>query len=127
MLYIRRNRGRFGEILLNINIDGAGYREGPSIFSFFNLPDEIREKTEAVIGDFAGIEEGPPWPQGDHSIFIQQGCPAIAVSSRRLIENMDCQEITHTPKDNLEIVDPGKLVEIARALEMLLRSMNKTG
>ncbi len=121
MLYIRRNRRRFGDILLNVNIDGAGYREGPTIFSFFDLPAGIGEKARAVVDDFPGIEEGPPWPQGDHSIFIQQGCPAIAVSSRWLIENMSRQEITHTPKDNLEIVNPGKLVEIARALERLLR------
>jgi aminopeptidase YwaD len=41
----------------------------------------------------------------------------MAVTSQWLLENMESQEITHTPKDNLEIVEPGKLVEVARGLE----------
>jgi aminopeptidase YwaD len=42
---------------------------------------------------------------GDHSVFLQQGCPAIAVSSQLFIDNMESQEITHTPKDNLGLVN----------------------
>ena len=41
MLYLQANQDRFQEILLNINIDGAGYKEGRSAFSFYGLPDEI--------------------------------------------------------------------------------------
>ena len=39
MLFVRQNQDRFHEILLNINIDGAGYKEGLSAFSFFGLPE----------------------------------------------------------------------------------------
>ncbi len=35
MIYLSQNQGRFREILLNINIDGAGYHKGLSAFSFF--------------------------------------------------------------------------------------------
>lgn len=124
MLFLERMQGRFKEILLNINIDGAGFKEGLSAFSFYGLPEGIQKKAEAVIGKFDGITEGDQWVQGDHSIFIQNGVPAVAVSSSWLIENMDNQEITHTPKDNFEIVDCRKLVEIARALELLIRSIH---
>ena len=116
MDYIQSNQGRFDEILLNINIDGAGYKEGQSAFSFFGLPEEIREKADAVLAKFEGIAEGAPWPQGDHSIFVQYGRPAIAVTSQWFIEHMESQEITHTPKDNVGIVDCHKVVEIAQAL-----------
>jgi hypothetical protein len=34
---------------------------------------------------------------------------------------MDSQEITHTPKDNTDIVDCRKVIEIAEALNWLLR------
>ncbi|HCC51440.1 MAG TPA: Zn-dependent exopeptidase M28, partial [Porphyromonadaceae bacterium] len=39
--YMEQNTGKFGDILLNINIDGAGYKEGLSCFSPFNLPANI--------------------------------------------------------------------------------------
>ena len=54
-------------------------------------------------------------------IFIQQGCAAIAVSSSWFIEHMDNQSITHTEKDNLSIVDNRRVVEIADALNALIR------
>ena len=67
--------------------------------------------------------EGPQWPQGDHSIFVQNGCPAIAVTSEWFSSNMESQDVTHTPKDNLGIVDAGKVVEIAEALNVLVRQL----
>ena len=120
MLYLRENQDRFHEILLNINIDGAGYREGKSAFSFYGLPEEMKRNALAVLSKFNGITEGVPWVQGDHSIFIQNGRLAIAVSSEWFTSNVDSQEITHTPKDNLEIVDCRKVVEIAEALSLLV-------
>ena len=121
MLYIIKNQDRFNEILLNINIDGAGYKEGKSAFSFYGLPEEIEKNANDVISKFNGIIEGVQWPQGDHSIFTQNGRPAIAVSSKWFTENIDSQEITHTPKDNIEIVDSQKVAEIAEALNLLVR------
>lgn len=120
MLYISKNRDRFNEILLNVNIDGAGYRAGKAAFSYYDLPEEIENTARDIISRFSGITEGVQWPQGDHSIFIQNGCPAIAVSSQWFTENIESQEITHTPQDNIEIVDCHKLVEIAQALNLIL-------
>lgn len=121
MNFIMANQGRFSEMILNINIDGSGYREGVSAFSPFNLPEEIYRKTMAVITRYPGITEGAQWPQGDHSIFVQYGVPALAVSSKWFIDNMESQDITHTPKDNPGITDCRKLVEIALALNDLIR------
>ena len=121
MLFVQQNQDRFQEILLNINIDGAGYKEGSSAFSFYGLPGEMENHANDVIHNFDGIVEGSPWVQGDHSIFIQNGCPAMAVSSQWFTDHIDSQEITHTPKDTIDIVDPHKLVEIALALDMFVR------
>jgi aminopeptidase YwaD len=121
MLYISKNRDRFNEIVLNINIDGAGYKEGKTALSFYGLPEESEKNAKYIFKDFKGIIEGSQWPQGDHSIFIQNGCPAIAVSSNWFIENIAAQEITHTSKDTPEIVDCRKLVEIAQALNVFVR------
>lgn len=123
MNYIAANSGNFKNVLLNINIDGAGYREGLSAFSLFDLPEDIHQQTQKVIGQYKGITEGIQWPQGDHSIFLQYGVPAIAVSSKWFIDNIGDQDITHTPKDNITIVDCNKLIEISHALNTLIRSI----
>jgi aminopeptidase YwaD len=123
MQYISENQGRFEEILLNINIDGAGYKTGSTAFSFFGLPEEIGLKASRLMDAFPDIMEGVQWPQGDHSIFVQFGRPAIAVSSQWFIKNMDNQDITHTPRDNVDIVGMHKLPMIAEALSRLIREL----
>jgi len=123
MNYIMSNQGSFGNIQLNINIDGAGYLDGLSSFSLFDLPEALSEKTIEIISKYEGITEGIQWPQGDHSIFLQFGVPAIAVSSKWFIDNISTQEITHTSKDNINIVDANKLVEISIAIDHLIRSI----
>jgi aminopeptidase YwaD len=120
LLYLQQNQGRFGDMLLNINIDGAGYHQGKTTLSFFDLPDDLLRIASLAVENFPGIVEGVQWYQGDHSIFIQNGCPALAVTTQWFLENIANQEITHTPKDNLEILDPGKLVEVANALAWMV-------
>ncbi|MCJ7716509.1 MAG: M28 family metallopeptidase, partial [Anaerolineales bacterium] len=121
MIYLDQNQNLFGDILLNINIDGAGYFQGGSAFSFFDLQDKTKMKINDILVNFEGIAEGIQWIQGDHSIFIQQGVPAIAVSSSWFIDHIDEQEITHTSKDNPGIVDCDKVVEIAEAINLIIR------
>ncbi len=123
MKYIEQNRGAFGNIILNINIDGAGYKDGPSCFSAFGLPDNIQNVLDQILKKQPSIVEGKPWVQGDHSIFIQNGCPAIAVSSDWFIENIETQDITHTPKDNLEIVSYERVAECADAVGELIKEL----
>jgi aminopeptidase YwaD len=123
MNYIAASQDSFQNISLNINIDGAGYISGTSAFSLFDLPSGINEKVQEIFRKYPGIEEGEKWPQGDHSIFLQFGIPAIAVSSKWFIDNMNIQDITHTPKDNPGIVDLNKIVGISAALNDLIRRL----
>lgn len=121
--YIEQNAGSFDNILFNINIDGAGYKEGLSCFSPFNLPEKVLDALHEVIWDTPELVEGLPWYQGDHSVFLQQGCPAIAVSSQWFIENMESQEITHTPKDNLDIVSYERVAECVLGIAEVIRKI----
>lgn len=124
MDYIRRHMQVPADILLDINIDGAGHREGDISFSFFDLPEWIESAARGVMERFPGIREGAPWPQGDHSIFVQHGIPAIAVSSAWFLDHMETQDVTHTPRDRLEIVDPSKVAGIARAVANLVERLS---
>lgn len=121
--YVEQNAGRFSDILLNINIDGAGYCEGISCFSPFNLPDGVLDALHEVLWDAPELTEGLPWYQGDHSLFLQNGCPAIAVSSQWFIENFANQCLTHTPKDNLTVVSYERVAECALGIAELIRKM----
>lgn len=118
--YIEQNNGEFDNILLNINIDGAGYKDGPACFSAFGLSEDMQKVMNSVIATNANLVEGLAWYQGDHSLFIQQGCAAIAVSSDWFVRNMECQEITHTPKDNLSIVNYHRIADCAQGIAELI-------
>jgi len=123
MNYIAANQDSFSKIMLNINIDGAGYKDGPSALSFYGLPPLIETRAREVLASSKGVVEGKQWPQGDHSIFIQHGRPALAATSQWFSENIDSQTITHTPEDKPEIVDCRKLVELAETLNILIRKL----
>lgn len=125
MIYIQQNQGRFDEIQLNINVDGAGYYQGPSAFSAFNLPEEMERELKELLATSENFILGEPWVQGDHSIFLQQGVPAIAVTSKWFLDNIDSQEITHTPKDNPGIVNCQPVVEITNLIYQLILALTK--
>jgi aminopeptidase YwaD len=122
MKYIAANQDHFDKIILNINIDGAGLKDSLSAYSVYNLPDQLAGYAAEIFGKFPGITKGTPWPQGDHSIFVQYGVPAIAFSSDWFITNMDIQDITHSPKDQPGIVDCRKIAEISKAIDAFIRS-----
>jgi aminopeptidase YwaD len=120
MIYLDQNQDLWPEYILNINIDGAGFHLGPSSLSSFDLPTEIQARVAEILQKYQGLTQGKPWVQGDHSIFLQQGIPAIAFSSQWFIDNIDIQDITHTERDHPGIVDCSKLVEIALAVAELV-------
>jgi aminopeptidase YwaD len=117
-LYLERNAGRLDEIVLAVNLDGAGYREGNTTFSLYECPDGVAAAIRAVFGDRPGIVEGAPWYQSDHMVFVMNGVPALAFTSDRFTELWN--EIAHTERDRPELVDGEKLGAIAEGLGALV-------
>jgi aminopeptidase YwaD len=117
-LYLAQNEGRLGEICLNVNLDGLGWRESPTAYSFYECPDPMRAEIQKVFGRYPELVEGLPWPQGDHMIFAMSGIPAVAITTEKFAELE--RDIAHTEKDVPELVDPIKLVTTARALRDLV-------
>ncbi|QBF33388.1 M28 family peptidase [Thalassococcus sp. S3] len=122
--YSRDMDGVFDQVALNINIDGVGYREGHTAYSFFNLPEEMGRAASMLLANAPASCRGLEWFQGDHSMFVQAGCPAIAVTSNWLLENMSTQTITHTEHDTLDLVDPAKVVACALALKRFIDAIS---
>jgi len=118
MDYLRRYEQDFTRMVAAINVDDVGYKQGKTAYSLYECPDEIKQKAHNIFGKYDGIMEGEPWFQGDHMIFVQNGKPAIAFTAEKVAELM--ATITHSPKDTPDLVDCGKLVEVAHALQSFI-------
>ena len=117
MRYLQDNSGRFDQITLGINIDGLGYIDGRTAFSLYDCPTEIEHTVRSVFASHPEFVEGDPWVQGDHSLFLINQRPALALTSERLMEIM---HIIHTDRDTPAFVDFIKLTLAAQALHELV-------
>jgi aminopeptidase YwaD len=120
LAYLAANTGRWDEVALAVNVDGAGYREGATAVSFYGLEGERLSRLEAALAPFPGIVHGEPWVQGDHTMFVMSGVPAVAFTSEQVFYL--ATEITHTERDVPELVAPAKLAELAQALATLVQA-----
>ena len=111
--------------MLGINLDDIGYHKGSVAYSLYDCPAHMADSIRRLFSAHPGLVEGGPWYQGDHGLFLLNQRPALAVTSELLAELM--AEITHTPKDTVEIVDPAKLVTVALALRDLLLHLDRPG
>ena len=120
-LFMERNQGRLEDILLVINMDGLGYIEGRTAYSLYGAPEPVAELIHQTFAEREGFMEGPPWFQGDHSIFIQQGVPAMAIT----LEHFEYawEQIAHTEIDTPDLIDPERLVETALRLRELIQAL----
>jgi aminopeptidase YwaD len=122
MQYLEINAGRFDQIVLGINLDGAGYQQGNTAYSLYDCPPDITSSIKKAFSAQEGMMEGEPWYQGDHGLFLMNQRPALAITSERFPEIL--AEIAHTPKDSPDIVDFDKLARTAMALRDLLLDLD---
>lgn len=123
-LFLEENEGRMGEIVLGVNIDGIAYREAEDAYSLYNCPDDLAASVRAACAPYAGLVEGDPWYAGDHGLFLMSGVPAVAFTSAGVGALL--AEYTHTPRDTVELVDPRRVVTVARALRDLIERLAAT-
>jgi len=118
ILYLRENADTLGKVILGVNVDVAGYYQGNTAYSLYGCPAGIASSIQQAFSAQGGMVEGEPWYQSDHSLFVQNQVPAVAVTSEQFMELST--HVTHTPKDSLELVDAGKIVAVAWVLRGLL-------
>ena len=104
------------EVRLAINIDGAGYRGGPTAFSTYGAADDL----DVTPLRAHGLIAGPSWPQSDHMVFAMAGRPAVALTSSDLETVM--REVAHSSTDTPDLVDVGLLEDAARGIATLIRA-----
>jgi aminopeptidase YwaD len=121
MDYLKRYGQTLADILIAVNLDDLGFKEGRSAYTYYECPQEIIQRARVVFRKYTGIVQGEPWYNGDHMIFVQNNVPAIAFTSELMQVMM--ATITHTPRDKPDQVDPDKLIEVAHALVDLIHHL----
>ena len=123
MHYLQNYQDTFGQIVLAINIDAAGYIEGKTAYSLYECPEEITAASHKAFARYTDIHEGEQWYQSDHMIFVQSGKPAMAITSDKF--EWLSTAITHTEIDTPEIVDGERLANAALGLRDLVEALDK--
>ena len=108
-------------VYLGIKIDAAGYVDGKTAYSLYDCPEEMAGAIHSSFPGKRGFIEGVQWYQSDHSLFIMNQRPALAITSEKFMHLST--NITHTAKDAPSLVNVSKLVETASALRNLLISL----
>lgn len=121
MDYLQRYGDEFPDILLTINVDDVGYEQGRTSYSLYECAPQLETRTEQVFERFDGLIRGEQWFNGDHMIFVQSGVSSVAFTSECMPELM--RTVTHTSADTPDILDCYKLVDVAAALNDLVRSL----
>ena len=122
MMWVEENTGRFGDIVLGINIDDAGQLGCATHVSFYGCSTPLEERVRAVMHtDATNIGDGPQWFQSDHAILGIYAVPAIAVASAGMHEFMAAY--AHTERDTIELADTVAIAQIARFIVRVVRAV----
>lgn len=121
MDYLKRYGNDLPKVAAVINIDDVGFKTGGSAYSCYGCPRELETMAEQVFRKYPGLKRGAEWFNGDHMAFVQNGVPAIAITAEAMEELM--RTVTHTGTDTPDLINCHKLVEIARALNELVRAL----
>ncbi len=123
-IYLQENAEQLTNIVLAVNLDGAGYFEGLTEYSCYGCPTAIEGVIERVFSNYSELRNGAQWYQSDHMIFAMNGRPALAITSQYFLEAFN--DITHTPRDHPGIVDVNKLATISRALASFITELDNS-
>ncbi len=121
--YLRAAGDSLHEIELVINIDGAGLIEAGHTLALFDPPPGLAQQLRAAMTRHPRFSEVEPWPQGDHSIFWQQGVPAVAITSVEVWELVDA--VIHTERDVVGGVSAAGLGEVVACVSDIVMSMRR--
>lgn len=120
MQYLAQNAESFDQIVLAVNIDGAGCKGYKTSYCVFNCEGESEQLIREVFERPENIRIDP-WYQGDHMLFVMNRVPAVAISSENPYQI--AAKLAHTPMDTVENTDAGKILEIANTLKALIHRL----
>lgn len=100
------------KIALMINIDSPCHLGSKMAVSFYNFNERMTKLAGDFLQNHPEVIEGDQWYAGDHSAFVFQDVPCVAITSSDLFDG--ALEFTHTPKDTLDSVDTKMIEHVAK-------------
>jgi aminopeptidase YwaD len=119
--WLAANEDHLDDIVLAVNIDGAGYRGAGTAYSAYNLDGDQTARLEQAAAGRKSLVPGPPFFQSDHAIFAMRGRPAAAFTTEAFDEMLET--LFHAPSDTPDRVDASLLLDIALAIADLIASL----
>jgi Zn-dependent M28 family amino/carboxypeptidase len=123
MLYLDQYQHTFDDIMLAVNMDGAGVCRCRTGVTSFGCEGSLARIINEVFSDREKFVELPPWYQSDHSLFLMKQVPALAITTED--NGYWLAEIVHTSYDTIDGVEIKKLAEVAAALQNLINGLNQ--
>jgi aminopeptidase YwaD len=121
MKYLAELGNDLSQVELNINFDAAGFRGVKTGYTGFGENSELLNKITGILSQVSFFTEIKPWYQGDHMVFVMNGVPALAVTSENFV--YITEEIAHTEKDTIAILDCRIIEETARSLAEIIMDL----
>ncbi len=112
----------FSKLKLVINIDGAGHKDGGIAYSTYNFNEELQKRIETPAKTY-GLEKGPQWVEGDHSMFVMQGIPSIAITSTNMFHTV--AGVAHTENDTEDLVSCENLEKAASFIAGIVTTLQE--
>lgn len=113
MAYLASHLSAPEKYICAFNIDGVGAKGQNLAYSFYECPQKLTDTLSGLAAS-KDMEQIPPWPQGDHTLFSFSGVPAIAITSSHIFDYIDT--ILHTPTDTPALISPEKLEHLVTYL-----------
>ena len=114
LAYIKHRGNTLDDILVGINVDGAGYKLGSNTITIISGSEALQSAVVDLKRPYPGMVWVEPWPQSNHSTFAYRGVPCIAFSST------GAWELAHTPDDSVDKINPAKLREIVELISQIV-------
>lgn len=118
--YMKEYLNQENNIDLAINCDGLGLKNSKTAVSIMGVPEEKEMIINQLIEGRKNFEIIDPWVEGDHMLFQMNNIAAIALTSKNIFELID--NIIHTEKDRIELVDYEKIYEVIIFLNDVIRN-----
>lgn len=118
--YMEEYLNQENNIDLAINCDGLGLKNSKTAVSIMGVPEEKEMIINQLIERRKNFKIIDPWVEGDHMLFQMNNIAAIALTSKNIFELID--NIIHTEKDRIELVDYEKIYEVIIFLKDVIRN-----
>ncbi|HHV28127.1 M28 family metallopeptidase [Acetivibrio mesophilus] len=118
--YLEYIKHRQDKIQLVINIDSPCHFKSKTAISSYNANEKLIYVLESQVLNFDEIIIGEEWYSGNHTMFVFDGIPCIAVTSSNLFDTVST--LAHTPMDTLDHVSPHLITSTADFLAEFVKS-----